>query len=59
MRNFEMFYFQMVGVVWFGCVGPRFRDPVMRYPIFQGFSPLAQGRLKPFSKGFPTPDCFG
>ena len=27
---------------WFGCVGPGFRDPVMRYPIFQGFSPSTQ-----------------
>ena len=28
-------------LVWFGCAGPGFKDPVMGYPIFQGFSPQA------------------
>ena len=35
------------GFGWFGCVGTRFKDPVMGYPIFQRFSPLAQGGLSP------------
>ena len=30
-------------LVWFGRVGPGFRDTIMGYPIFQGFIPLAKG----------------
>ena len=31
---------------WFGCVGSRFRDPVMGYSIFQVFSPSYQLELR-------------
>ena len=30
-------------IVWFGFLGPGFRDLVLGYPIFQGFNPPAQG----------------
>ena len=38
-------------LVWFGCAGPRFWDPVMGLPIFQGYRPLAQGGLNPLQQG--------
>ena len=46
-------------LVWFGCVGPGFWDPVMGYPIFQGFFLYSKGGWTPFNQAVGAPDYLG
>ena len=50
----ETFTVVCLWLVWF--VGSGFRDPVMEYPIFQGFSHLAQCRILLYMAAIPPED---
>ena len=47
MTKISKYITKLGWLVWFGCAGPGFWDPVMWHPIFQGYCPLALGGLNP------------